>query len=228
MTSRKVIYSNDSHSHFLHIFLHYNSFMSKMEPINKFIKNARINNKQLKKICYFFAYDFTATQTAKELSLSRQTINSYFKMMREFLLSNQDNIDYKLLNKNLKKNFFLIKYINLNSNIIYYIEYKNLYFIIEDKYLKEISHFINTKIQNKLISYKKINTARVLYDEEEQEYFISTYMHTHNQLEKHIIERLKKFRGINKNNSMLHLQESLIRYNYNKEFLYNSLSLIFK
>jgi len=200
--------------------------MSKLEHINRYIKNAKLDKQQLKKICYYFAHDFTASATAQELGLSRQTINSYYKMMREILLSNQNEIDYSVLIQNLTENFFLIKYINLNSNIIYYIEYNNLYFIIDDNNLTKISTFINKKIQNKLNSNSKINTARVLYHEEQKEYFISTYLHTLNPLEEYITQRLKKFRGINKNNSMQHLQESLIRYNYNEKFLYTSLSAI--
>ena len=35
MTRRNLFYSNDSHSHYLHIFFDYNDFMSKLENINK-------------------------------------------------------------------------------------------------------------------------------------------------------------------------------------------------
>ena len=49
-------------------------------------------------ICYFFSEDFTASQTSKKLKISRQTINTYYKIFREllfnelFLIKNNQNL----------------------------------------------------------------------------------------------------------------------------------------
>jgi len=199
--------------------------MSKLELINKYLKNAKINTKQLKKICYCFAHDFTASNTAKELGLSRQTINSYYKMIREFLIEEQDKIQ---LNDSFDKNCFSLKYINVNTQVIYYIQYNDTQYILDDKNkkLQKILNFVRSNVKDTLISHRKANTARILYHSPQDEYFVSTFLHSHNKLEEFINTRLKKFRGLNKNNNILHIKESIIRYNNNEDFLFNSLTKI--
>ena len=57
--------------------------MSRLENKNIITNKIKIETSQLKKICYFFSKDFTASQTANKLNISRQTINSYYKIFRE-------------------------------------------------------------------------------------------------------------------------------------------------
>lgn len=200
--------------------------MSKLENINKYIKNSKINTKQLKKLCHCFAHDLTASNTAKEVGLSRQTINSYYKMIREFLIEKEDNLN---LNKNFDKSSFSLKYINLQSQIIYYIQYNDTPYILDETNvnLKEIVNFINTNIKNNLVSNKNVNTAKILYHTYQNEYFVATYLNSINNLDNFINTRLKKFRGLNKSNNELHVKESILRYNNNESFLIDSLSSIF-
>ena len=201
--------------------------MSKLELINKYLKNAKITQNQLKKICHCFAYDFTASKTAEKTGLSRQTINSHYKMLREFL------IDTYLM-KNEKSNFnqksFLLKYINLNAQTIYYLQDNETQIILDenDTELQDIINFVKITIKDKLKNHSKANTARILYHEPQKEYFVSTYLNSEDTLEMFIYNRLKKFRGLTKNNIKLHIKESIIRFNTNETFLYNSLSTIFR
>ena len=50
--------------------------MSRLENKNIITNKIKIETSQLKKICYFISKDFTASQTAEKLNISRQTINS--------------------------------------------------------------------------------------------------------------------------------------------------------
>lgn len=200
--------------------------MSKLEFINNYLKNAKISTLQLKKLCHCFAHDLTASQTAKKLGVSRQTINCYYKMIREFLIEEQDNIQN---NKDFEKHSFSLKYINLNSQIIYYIQHNDSEYILDEKTknLSKIFSFVNLNIKDVLITHRKANTARILYHLPQDEYFVATYLQSSNKLEEFINTRLKKFRGLNKNNNILHVKESILRYNSNEASLLNSLSKIF-
>jgi hypothetical protein len=200
--------------------------MSKSELIKKYLKNAKINTKQLSTILHCFAYDLTASNAAKELGLSRQTINSYYKIIREFLIKSHENVN---LNNKFNKNSFLLKYINLKSQIIFYIQDDDSQYILDETNISDdiLNYIMNQDIKNSLINHKKTNTARILYHTPQKEYFISTYQHSKNPLEEFIVQRLKKFRGINKKNNMLHIKESIIRYNTSEEFLFHSLSRFF-
>jgi len=203
--------------------------MSKLEQITKYIENAKITKHQLEQICYCFAYDFTASATAQKLNVSRQTINSYYKMMREFLIEIQDTTNHINLQKIYCKDSLIIKYLSLNTTIIYYIQHNERVYILDqfDSSLEKIFDLINKQIKNTLITHKKVNAAKILYHSYEEEYFVSTYLHTTNKLEEFITQRLKKFRGLNKNNNKLHIKESIIRYKHDEEFLFKSLYSIF-
>ena len=204
--------------------------MSKLEKITTYIENAKINNQQLNQICYCFAYDFTASATAEKLHLSRQTINSYYKMMREFLIEVQDATNHINLQKIYRKESLLIKHLSLGSNVICYIEHNEIPYIVDEteRNVEKIYDVINTQIKNTLVSNRKVNTAKIFYHSHEEEYFVSTYLYTRNKLEEFVTQRLKKFRGLNKNNNRLHIKESIIRYKHDEEFLFKLLCTIFK
>jgi len=204
--------------------------MSKLEKITAYIQNAKIDDEQLKKICYCFAYDMTASATAQKLDLSRQTINSYYKMMREFLVEVQDTTNHIHFQKIYCKDPFTLKYISIGSGIVYYLEKNGIFYILDEtnKKLDKLYNLLNRQIKDTLISTKKANTAKILYHSHEKEYFIATYLYTTNELGEFVTQRLKKFRGLNKNNNRLHIKESIIRYRHNEEFLFKSLCSIFK
>ncbi len=203
--------------------------MSKLELLNKPIKNAKIDQLQLKKICYYFAYDFTASQTAQELSLSRQTINSYYKKIRESLIIDFDSLNTILLSKQLNKQSFELKYIKLKSDTIYYIELDNKAYLIDSSnlYLKGINSFINNNLKDSLINHKRANCAKVLFNSYQKEFFIANYSKSPNNLNEFINNRIKKFRGLNKNNVDIHIKESIIRYESTNTILFTILKRIF-
>jgi len=180
---------------------------------------------QIKKICHYFAYDFTATNTAKKVNLSRQTINNYYKTLRKLLIETQDTKDHEDLQNFYCKDGFTIKYLCIHSNIIYYLEHNDKAYILNetDQNLKKLYDILNAQIKTTLLSHKKVNTATILYHSHEEEYFVSTYLHCENTLEKFIVSRLKKFHGISKTNQIIHIKESIIRYNHDEEFLFKLL-----
>ena len=67
--------------------------MSKLENENIITNKIKIEISQLKIICYFFSKDFTASQTAKAINISRQTINNYYKIFREIAFNNLNYIE---------------------------------------------------------------------------------------------------------------------------------------
>lgn len=199
--------------------------MSKLEFIDDRIKNAKINQLQFKKICKLFAYDYTASQTAKELGLSRQTINSYYKTIRESLIKNLNHQIEQIPISKVDKFSFELKYIKLKSNTIYFIELKNTPYIIntETQYFEEIYSFINNELKNTLIDHKRANCAKVLYNSYQNEFFVANYSKSTNDIEDFVSNRLKQFRGLNKNNIEIHIKESFIRFNQNQNSLYRTL-----
>ena len=72
--------------------------MSNIKTTNIINSKTKIEATKLKEICYFFSEDFTASQTSKKLKISRQTINTYYKIFREllfnelFLIKNNQNL----------------------------------------------------------------------------------------------------------------------------------------
>ena len=63
----------------------YTLIMSRLENPNIISNKLKIETSSIRKICYFFSKDFTASQTAIKLNISRQTINNYYKIFREAL-----------------------------------------------------------------------------------------------------------------------------------------------
>ena len=64
--------------------------MENLTQINKYIQRSKITKLTLKKICYFFSKDYTASKTALNTKLSRETINTYYKILRFLLLKQED------------------------------------------------------------------------------------------------------------------------------------------
>ena len=203
--------------------------MSRLNLITNNLKNAKIDKKQLKKIYVCFSHDYTASKTANELQLSRQTINNYYKMIRDALIEEEGIINDFNLNNDFCKNCFVLKYIQVNTLIYYYIDYNNKPYLlnIKNKNLKKIFDFVKYHVKSTLINHKRANTARVLYNTYQDEYFVSSYLRSSNELNEYIKNRLKKFRGLNKTNVNVHIKESVIRFNNNETIIYNTICRIF-
>lgn len=199
--------------------------MSKLENIEIRVKNAKVKSHTIDKICYYFSEDFTAIQTAKQTGYSRQTINHYYKLIRTNIVKNKISQDYKLIKEVLKEKYIEIKHLNIYNHDIFYIESSNGIIILEDKSILpyKLSMFIKENIENSLINHKKANCARILYNKEKNTHITSGFFRSNNNFEQFLNERLKKFRGINKNNIHLHLSESVFKYNHNKSYIYEEI-----
>ncbi|WP_320036084.1 hypothetical protein [Halarcobacter sp.] len=204
--------------------------MSKLEFINNHMKNTKLKKEKLLMICNCFAEDLTAIETAKKVGLSRQTINSYYKIIRTYLIDQQNMSDSLYLSSCLNEDSLTIKYFIYNSNPIFYIQDgSRIYFINEEnKILNKLNQFINNTLKDLLINHKRANCARVLLNANNNEYYVSSFLKSSNEVETFIINRLKKFRGINKTNYTTHIKESFIRHNYTQESFVNQLSNFFK
>ena len=198
--------------------------MSEKE-IFSYLKNSKINPNVLKKICYYFSKDYTAIQTSKLLSISRQTVNSYFKILRNLLLQKQDELTYLLKKANFCYDHFFIQYIKSGSHISYFLLCNKKIFILHDNQLlfPNIQKFIQEKIEGPFSNNKKINSAKVLFNKKEHKYLLLHLNNQNTHVQEFIQKRLKKFRGLNPTSLQLHLKESQFRYNYSEEFLYSTL-----
>jgi DNA-binding XRE family transcriptional regulator len=189
--------------------------MSKLELTNNHFINSKLDQNQLHSIYNCFEHDYTASKTAQKIGLSRQTINSYYKKIRDKLIEEEEEFNNITLNDDFSLKSFSLKYIILHSQVIYYIEhnYKQYLLNTNNVNLKRIHDFVQYQVKLSLMNHTKANTAKILYDSYKKEYFISSYLKSSSELNTFIDNRLKKFRGLNKTNCLVHIQESIIRFN---------------
>lgn len=187
--------------------------MSKI--INIKIKNAKVKSQTLNKICQCFSNDLTAMQTANHTGYSRQTINHYYKIFRNKIIERSVISKFKLASKLLNNNTIEIKYLNIYNHNIFYIENSLGVFVLNNQpnLPKELFIFMQKNIETSLINHKRANCVRILFNQKNISYIISGYFKSENNFELFLQNRLKKFRGINKNNFHTHLNESIFRYN---------------
>ncbi|RXK06322.1 hypothetical protein CRV07_06385 [Halarcobacter ebronensis] len=204
------------------IFVVYTSFshlfqlkykMSKLEFINSPIRNAKLEKDKLEMICSCFVEDFTASQTAKKINISRQTINSYYKILRTYLIDQQKMLDNIFLSTISNKSTLTIKYFIYNSNVIFYVQDNDNTYFLSNENTNKLDIFINSSLKDSLLKHKRANCARVLYNTNTKEYYVSGFLKSSHDVDNFITNRLKKFRGINKENYVVHISESFIRYN---------------
>ncbi len=211
--------------HFFLTFFYYNYFMSKLEKIDIQIKNAKVKSDIINKICFYFSNDYTAIQTAKQTGLSRQTINQYYKLIRTKLLEQNSILNYEISLDIKNKSSLEIKHINIYSHDILFIERDYGIYIINEDCISncELFDFIKDSVKTNLINHKKANSARILYNKENKRYVVSGFFKSNNDFELFLQNRLKKFRGINKNNFITHLSESIFRYNHKDSDIYKEI-----
>ncbi|ADG92222.1 conserved hypothetical protein [Arcobacter nitrofigilis DSM 7299] len=198
--------------------------MSNNEILN-YLKNAKIEANVLKKICKYFTEDYTAIQTAQNLNLSRQTINNYYKIIRNLLLSKEDEMLYMIKNTHFSNNTLLIKYIKNGPYINYFIECQKKAFIFKnnENTFPNLQKFIDNTIHLPLQNNKKANAAKISFNKKENKFTLLYLTKSDDTIQGFIQNRLKKFRGLNKDSLYLHLKESQFRYNYSQDFLYETL-----
>lgn len=204
--------------------------MSNLELTNANIKNAKIKKDLLKKICYYFSKDYTASLTASKLELSRQTINHYYKIIRITLLQKQDETILASFNQSIKNKTLDIKYIKINNIKTYYIEQEEKIYFLHEKCLTpfNIEIYIKDSIKQALSNHKKANAVRVILNTNKQEAIISGFFSNDNSKTQNFISKhLKQFRGLNKANLITHIKESQFRYNYPCTYIFNTLVNVF-
>jgi transposase-like protein len=186
--------------------------MSRLENTNIITNKIKIETSAIRKICYFFSKDFTASQTATKLDISRQTINGYYKIFREALF---DSYIYSQTN-GIDLN---ITYMKIYEKNIYFLEEKNKSFLLDEEsfIFLNINNFIKDKLEQTLENNKKINSVRIIYNEHTKNFTILGYYNSSNDLEEFVNNRLKKFRGIKKENLNNHIQESFFRFNHSSD-----------
>lgn len=201
--------------------------MSKQENTNIKIriKNAKIKSDYLYKICNCFIKDYTAIQTATATGLSRQTINHYYKIIRTKIMEQILVTESSNISNILDQNYIEIKHINIYHHNIFFIDNIEGVFILNDQALlpNKLSLYINKNIKNKLISHKKANSVRILHNKEYNTYITLGFFKSDNDFESFFNTRLRKFRGINKNNFNIHLNETLFRYNTKTSDIYQKI-----
>ena len=198
------------------------------DEIYNYLRNAKIKNQQLEKISYYFSKDYTASQTAKELKLSRQTINNYYKIIRILLIDKQDKLINLMKDNCFCDKSFNIKYIKTSSSsssFRYFIECngKVLFITSNSEFSKNIMNFINNELQNSFINNQKTNSAKVLYNKDKNKFLLTKLLKSTNTLQEFVDTRLRKFRGLNQTNLDLQLKESQFRFNYSEKDIFNIL-----
>jgi transposase-like protein len=186
--------------------------MSRLENTNIITNKIKIETSAIRKICYFFSKDFTASQTATKLDISRQTINGYYKIFREalfdsYIYSQTHGIDLN------------ITYMKIYEKNIYFLEEKNKSFLLDEEsfIFLNINNFIKDKLEQTLENNKKTNSVRIIYNDHTKNFTILGYYNSSNDLEEFVNNRLKKFRGIKKENLNNHIQESFFRFNHSSD-----------
>lgn len=162
---------------------------------------------KIKKICYYFCKDLTAIQTANKLNVSRQTINYYYKIIRDFLAGESYILDKKI---------FCIEYIKIQNRYFFYIHSNAMIYLIEDysQDSSKLNIFIKNHVEKNLINNSKRNGVRIIYNKNTKNFTILGYYTSSNDLQNFVNNRLKKFRGIKKEHLQHHIKESLFRFNH--------------
>lgn len=202
--------------------------MSRNEKVTLKIKYSKI--KSFEKICYLFSQDYTAIEASKALGLSRQTINHYYKILRDRLNKEFISFDLCFFDKLLQENKIHIKYLNIYKKDIFYlnIEGKVLLF---DEYIPlgdKINQFAQNSLKQTLCKHKRANCARVLLDMQKQSFLVLGYLKQEDNFEYFLQNRLKQFRGISKQKLFFYIKESQIRYNISADLIYQKLLFSFK
>jgi len=203
--------------------------MSKNETINIKLKYSKIKN--FEKICFYFSNDFTAKETAEKTGISRQTINHYYQILREKTNEAFLNFDEIILSNLFEHETLYIRYANIYKTNIFYLEFEDKILILDETMLikSKLKSFVQTSINIPLSKHKRANSARVLISSNKQSFFLSVFLQKENKtFEEYLLNRLKKFRGINKEKLFDYLKESQIRYNSSSDTIYHKLLLSFK
>jgi len=201
--------------------------MSRNEKITIKLKYAKI--KSLEKICLFFSKDYTAVETAKELGISRQTVNQYYKILREKIDTEFISCDTLIEKLLCKTSVIHIKYCTVYMKDIFYIEYEGKMLLIEGEssLCNKLKKFISTTLQEPLKKHKNANCARVLFNKNNNSFLVSGFLKKEDSFQGFLENRLKQFRGIKQEKLLPYIKESQVRYSFSSEVIYKKILLSF-
>ncbi len=172
---------------------------------NKLVKGAHLSEAQCTEIIKLFCQDLTATQISKATGVSRITINNYLKQLRGYFM--QPDVDQSVFVSDTKASGFYSIQQNNNHLTVFPLE-------VEDKKAAQnwLDQFEAHAAVLDLTHYRilKKNAAQIEQSVlQKKEEFVSWLKH-----------RLTKFRGINRQTMHLHVQESIFRFNFKNENLF--------
>jgi transposase len=172
---------------------------------NKLVKGAHLSESQCTEIIKLFCEDLTATQISKATGVSRITINNYLKQLRGYFM--QPDVDPSVFANDAKASgFYSIEQSNNHLTV--------LPLEVEDKkaaqnWLDQYDSYASVlDLAHYRIIKKNANQVEQAIVQKKEE-FVSWLKY-----------RLTKFRGINKQTMHLHVQESLFRFNFKNENLF--------
>lgn len=188
--------------------------MSIIEISDYQIYNSKLSSHKINEICLCFCMDLTASQTAKYVGLSRQTINHYYKIIRAVLP--QESLSSPL--KSLTVGYIMIQhqtyfYAKKEESYLYIDQKSQLYSDLYDEYLLPLTQ------------HSKANSIRLIYNAYTQKHTSLGYFHHNTDLNDFITTRLKKFRGLKKESLEQHIQESILRFNHSQNELQSMIAL---
>jgi transposase len=172
---------------------------------NKLVKGAHLSEAQCTDIIKLFCEDLTATQISKATGVSRITINNYLKQLRGYFM--QPDVDPSVFANDAKASGFYSIQQNNNHLTVLPLE-------VEDKkaaqnWLDQYDSYASVlDLTHYRIIKKNANQVEQAIVQKKEE-FVSWLKY-----------RLTKFRGINKQTMHLHVQESLFRFNFKNENLF--------
>jgi transposase len=208
---------------------------------NKFFKGAHLSEKEVKKIIFHFCEDCTATEISNYTGISRVTINSYLKQIREqivrYTYKGKEHIQKSLS----KAPVFTFDEQETEQNaadempyLAFQLDQQMVYvFQLEDKSIEVIDRMKNGTAGLDDLGYyqRHLQGFQAFLDVEDWKMLrFDAHLFTLKKTRGYSDDldtfwalarnRLTKFRGINKNTMLLHLRESGFRYNYRSNDLF--------
>jgi transposase len=206
-----------------------------MDMKNRYLKNARIPERKVRELLILFCEDLTATQIANISGVSRVTVNAYLKLIRTQIAQYCEEHNPFYRNNGLIP-FICNKHIVLNGHSVNHSNENHWYGILKTEqsvYTKSISNidnlWLNSWVRGKInaeshsIEQNHLHIFEAIADFSRPKLF-----RVNNALYftkgKSVIDeidlfwgllksRIVKFRGLNSNNTYLHVKESEFRYN---------------
>ena len=175
--------------------------------------------------------DTMITKAYFELNSTKIYIKDDIRFHLEFVDEHIDKNYLDITNREVIQNIgYDVSANELKNNQTQYFMFDSFSKIILNEKLKtksDISFVLKPTSALKIIKNKKINKVKLIYNHHRKDFLTLGFFSSSKEIEIFVNNRLKRFRGINKENLNIHLKESFFRFNNQKEFIYNKLIQIF-